>query len=87
MSDTVVVFQSKYGTTEKYARWIAEALRCDLLERKNTKAEDLKAYDTIIYGGGHMEVLNRQDIGTKVSIVIPKSGNPLEPGKDRDTAV
>lgn len=52
MSKTAVVFQSKYGSTRKYAQWIAEALACDLLERKNVKAEDLKAYDTIVYGGG-----------------------------------
>lgn len=32
--------------------------------------------------GGHMEVLSRQDIGTKVSLVIPKSGNSLEPEKE-----
>lgn len=32
--------------------------------------------------GGHMEVLSRQDVGTRVSIVIPKAGAPLEPGKE-----
>ena len=52
MNKTAVVFQSKYGSTKKYAQWIAEALSCDLLERKNVKTEDLKTYDTIVYGGG-----------------------------------
>lgn len=52
MNKSIVVFQSKYGSTKKYAQWIAEALACDVAERKNIKAEDLKAYDTIIYGGG-----------------------------------
>ncbi len=31
--------------------------------------------------GGHMEVLSRQDIGTRVSIVIPKTGAAPEPAK------
>ena len=52
MNKIAVVFQSKYGATKKYAQWIAEALDCDLLERKSVKADDLKAYDTLIYGGG-----------------------------------
>lgn len=52
MNKIAVVFQSKYGSTRKYAQWIAEALSCDLLERRDVKAEDLKKYDIIIYGGG-----------------------------------
>ncbi len=52
MSNAVVVFQSKYGSTKKYAQWIAEELSCELLERKKTKISDLEQYDTIIYGGG-----------------------------------
>lgn len=32
--------------------------------------------------GGHMEVLSRQDIGTKVSIVIPRTGVSPKPGKE-----
>lgn len=52
MGKTIVVFQSKYGSTKKYAQWIAEALACDLAERGSVKADDLKSYSTIIYGGG-----------------------------------
>jgi len=52
MNKIAVVFQSKYGSTRKYAQWIAEALSCDLLERKSVKVDDLKVYDTIVYGGG-----------------------------------
>ena len=49
---TVVLFQSKYGATKKYAQWIAEELSCDIFERKNINANALEAYDTIVYGGG-----------------------------------
>lgn len=52
MSKTVVVYESKYGYTRKYAQWIAEELDGDLYERKKVKAVDLLKYDTIIYGGG-----------------------------------
>jgi menaquinone-dependent protoporphyrinogen IX oxidase len=52
MKKAVVVYQSKHGATEKYAKWISEELRCDLYERNHIKPVDLKQYDTIIYGGG-----------------------------------
>lgn len=52
MTKTVVVFQSKYGSTQKYAKWIAEELSCHMFERKNVKLTDLEPYNTIIYGGG-----------------------------------
>ncbi|OQB12394.1 MAG: flavodoxin [Firmicutes bacterium ADurb.Bin193] len=49
---TVIIYKSKYGTTEKYARWLAEDLECDLLKVSDAKANHLAQYDTIIYGGG-----------------------------------
>lgn len=52
MVKAVVVFQSKYGSTKRYAEWIAEELSCDIFDRKNIKVADLEPYDTIIYGGG-----------------------------------
>lgn len=52
MNQTVVVYQSKYGSTQKYAQWIAEALGCELMERGGTKIQDLEKYETIVYGGG-----------------------------------
>lgn len=52
MSKTVVIYQSKYGYTEKYSKWIAEALSCELLKRKDVKVQMLTEYDTVIYGGG-----------------------------------
>lgn len=52
MNKKVVVYQSKYGSTKKYAEWISKELSCDLYERNAIKADDLIGYDTIIYGGG-----------------------------------
>lgn len=52
MNKPVVVYKSKYGATEKYAKWIAEELTCDIYERNNVKPADLERYNTIICGGG-----------------------------------
>lgn len=52
MGNIIVVYQSKYGSTKKYAEWLAEELSCDLIEKKNISIEKLLEYDTIIYGGG-----------------------------------
>ena len=47
-----VVYYSKYGTTEQYARWISEETGADLLDARKCKIRDLAGYDTIVYGGG-----------------------------------
>jgi menaquinone-dependent protoporphyrinogen IX oxidase len=52
MKKIVVVYQSKYGATRKYAKWIAKELSCDLFNGKDIKASNLEPYDTIILGGG-----------------------------------
>ncbi len=52
MKKKVVIFESKYGSTRCYARWLAEELSCPVFEKRNFKPKDLKAYDVIIYGGG-----------------------------------
>jgi menaquinone-dependent protoporphyrinogen IX oxidase len=51
MSKTAVVYRSKSGFTEKYARWIAAATGADLLDGRSTRLRDLLPYDTIVYGG------------------------------------
>jgi len=52
MKNTIVIYESKYGHTARYANWIAESLSCPLLERKKVTHSDLENADTIIYGGG-----------------------------------
>jgi len=46
---TVVVYKSLTGFTKKYAEWIAQELKADLLVTKEIKL--LLKYDVIIYGG------------------------------------
>ncbi len=52
MSKTVVVYKSKYGSTKKYAEWIAKALNADIFETSKINVRDMEKYSTIIYGGG-----------------------------------
>jgi menaquinone-dependent protoporphyrinogen IX oxidase len=51
MENTVVVYESRYGSTKKYAQWIAQDLGCTLIETKDVTVEKLQTFDTIIYGG------------------------------------
>lgn len=48
----IVIFSSKYGTTEKYARWISEAIDAPCYEASDIKPAALSDYDLVIYGGG-----------------------------------
>lgn len=52
MNNIAIVYKSKYGSTKKYAQWIAEETKADFFEYSEIKAKKLMEYDTIIYGGG-----------------------------------
>lgn len=62
----IVIYKTKYGSTQSYARWIAEELGCAAVDAKDVKINDLSGYDTIIYGGGlYAEVINGVSFITK----------------------
>jgi flavodoxin len=46
------MYFSKYGSTKKYAEWIAEELNGDIFDIKNVKNSSLDDYSTIILGSG-----------------------------------
>ena len=52
MNKTLILYYSKYGTTKKYAEWIASALNGDMCAISDFKQNTLENYDTIIIGGG-----------------------------------
>ena len=52
MSDIAVIYKSKYGSTKKYANWIADELKADIYDASKVKINELQKYSTIIYGGG-----------------------------------
>ena len=49
---TIVLYTSKYGAAETYARWLAEALGCRAVPLDKFSKKELQGYDTVIYGGG-----------------------------------
>lgn len=48
----LVIYDSQYGFTEQYARWIAEDLGGDCAARKDVNPQQLQKYGGLIYGGG-----------------------------------
>ncbi|WMJ76974.1 MULTISPECIES: flavodoxin domain-containing protein [unclassified Sedimentibacter] len=52
MNNIAIVYKSKYGSTKRYAQWIAEEAKADCFECSEIEVKKLKEYDTIIYGGG-----------------------------------
>lgn len=52
MNNIAIVYKSKYGSTKKYAQWIAEETKGDFFECSEIGAKKLMEYDTIVYGGG-----------------------------------
>ena len=52
MKKVALVYKTKYGSTEKYANWIAEDTGADIFKVSEIKADKLEAYNTIVYCGG-----------------------------------
>lgn len=52
MSRGIILYQSKYGATKKYADWLVEETGYDCIETKDAKVANLQNYDVIILGGG-----------------------------------
>ena len=48
----IILYQSKYGATKKYAEWLSEETGFKCVETKKAKIEEVKTYDTIVLGGG-----------------------------------
>ena len=52
MKKGIILYQSKYGATEKYARWLQEETGFDIIKTKDADISSLLEYDAIILGGG-----------------------------------
>ena len=50
--EVLVIYKSKYGATERYAKWIAEDLGCEAIPAKEAKLKRIRDYDMLIFGGG-----------------------------------
>jgi len=50
-SKAIVVYKSNYGSTKRYAEWIAGDIGAELKKAGEVKPVSLASYDTVIYGG------------------------------------
>ena len=50
----LVTYASKYGSTKKYAQWIAEELACDIQDSKAVNGTLLAQYDVITVSYTHL---------------------------------
>ncbi|MDO4548602.1 MAG: flavodoxin domain-containing protein [Clostridia bacterium] len=47
----IVVYESATGFTERYAKWIAEALDCEAKPLKHTSGEEISGFERVVFGG------------------------------------
>lgn len=52
MEKGIILYQSKYGATKKYAKWLKEATQFECMETKRADIKKVQEYDVIILGGG-----------------------------------
>lgn len=52
MQNGLILYKSKYGSSEKYARWLSEATGFACLEADKADAAALKAADAVVLCGG-----------------------------------
>ena len=48
----IILYQSKYGATKKYANWLSEETGFSCIETKKASVSEIANYDVIILGGG-----------------------------------
>ena len=48
----IILYASKYGATKRYAGWLAEETGFASAEVKAAKIDDVRRYDTVVFGGG-----------------------------------
>ena len=52
MKNGIIMYQSKYGATKKYANWLAEMTGFDCMETQKATLDIVSQYNTIVLCGG-----------------------------------
>lgn len=52
MNKGIILYQSKYGATKRYAQWLQEITRFECTETKKADIKFVTNFETIILGGG-----------------------------------
>lgn len=78
---TIIVYESKTGFTERYARWAAEELGCECILLKNASKDNLAGYDRVIFGGWIMANMisglpKLREMGVSPAVVFAVGASP-----------
>lgn len=52
MKKGIIIYRSKYGATEKYAKWLSEIMGFEVIKDKDVSVDKIRDYDIIVFGGG-----------------------------------
>lgn len=52
MTNGIIVYQSKYGATEKYVRWLQDVTNFPCVETRKAAVDEVAQYDRILLCGG-----------------------------------
>ena len=97
MTDTLILFRSKYGASRQYAQWLHEQIPSELAEQSSIKPQNLKAYSQIVLFGGiyagsiagvtflikHRELLAGKTLAVFAVGASPASGSPAKEAEQR----
>ncbi len=84
---TLIVYWSKTGFVKKYADWMAEELSAEIISGKKIKKEELKEYDSYIFGGSLYAVgingadfikKNIKELEAKKTVVFATGASPAK---------
>ena len=48
----IILYQSKYGATKKYADWLSIETGFECVETKKVNIKEVEKYDIVVFGGG-----------------------------------
>ncbi len=51
MKKGLIIYKSKYGTTKKYAEWLAQEIEYDIMDISKAKIQQVSQYDNIVICG------------------------------------
>ena len=92
MTDTLILFRSKYGASRQYAQWLHEQIPSELAEQSSIKPQNLKAYSQIVLFGGIYAgsiagvtflIKHRELLAGKTLAVFAVGGSPAKEAEQR----
>lgn len=93
MSDCIIIYKSKYGTTKRYADWLSQRLNVAAIDVSQFDTETLDRYQTVLFGSsvhiGKVKGIkflknNWENLSQKRVIVFASTGSPKPSSKQQE---